>query len=74
MTTVMLICEVIIGLIGGLFLPEELFRSECGRVRLVCRGGAAPERVTDGEHAEAAEGVQREQDEDGERDQGVHHL
>ena len=56
------------------FLPEELFWRERGRVRLVRRGGAAPEGVADGEHAEAAEGVQREQDEDGERDQGVHHL
>ena len=70
MTTVM----ILFILFRSHFLPEKLFWSEGGRIRLVRRGGAAPERVTDGEHAEAAEGVQREQDEDGQWDQGVHHL
>ena len=57
-----------------MFAPEQLFWSEGGSLCLVRRGGAASEGVADGEDAETAEGVQREQDEDGEGDQGVHYL
>ena len=54
--------------------PEQLFWSEGGSFCLVRWCGAASEGVADGEDAETAEGVQCEQDEDGEGDQGVHHL
>ena len=59
---------------GLVWSPEQLFWSECGSLRLVSWGGAAAEGVADGEDAQPAERVQREQDEDGEGDQGVHHL
>ena len=57
-----------------MFQPEQLFRSERSSFCLVGWGGAASERVADREDSEAAERVQREQDEDGEGHQGVHHL
>ena len=54
--------------------PEQLFWGESCSFRLVRWGGAASERVADGEDTEPAERVEREEDEDGEGDQGVHHL
>ena len=54
--------------------PEQLLGGEGGGVGLVRGRGAAAEGVADGEDAEAAEGVQREEDEDGEGHEAVHDL
>ena len=55
-------------------LPEELFWRESCLICLVRRGGTTPERVADGEDTEPAEGVQGEEDEDGQGDEAPHHL
>ena len=54
--------------------PEQLLGGESCLVSLVGGGWATPEGVTDGEDSQSAKGVQGEQDEDGERDEAVHHL
>ena len=55
-------------------LPEQLFWCESGLVSLVCRSGTTSERIADGEDAQPAEGVQGEEDEDGQGDEAPHHL
>ena len=51
-----------------------MFWCESGLVRLVCRSGTTSERIADGEDAQPAEGVQGEEDEDGQGDEAPHHL
>ena len=55
-------------------LPEQLFWCESCLVSLVSRGRTTPERIADGEDAKPAEGVQGEEDEDGQGDEAPHHL
>ena len=51
-----------------------MFWCESGLVRLVSRGGTTSERIADGEDAQPAEGVEGEEDEDGQGDEAPHHF
>ena len=55
-------------------LPKKLFWCERCCFCLICRCGAAAERVADGEDSKPAEGIQSEEDEDSQGDQGIHDL
>ena len=55
-------------------LPEQLFWSESGSICLVCRSWTTSEGIADREDTKATEGIEGEQDEDGQRHQAVHDL